>query len=247
MKTLKHTFLGVTAILLSTSLFARADDNDLASDEELYTGKEWAAAYKNPKDDPERPNILIIGDSISSGYTANVRLKLKDKADVFRINGNGKNSAYGLANLDKWLGKRDWDVIHFNWGLWDLCYRHPQSKEQGHRDKNRGEITATPEEYQANLKKIVARLQKNDAKLIWCTTTPVPDFEAGRKLGDDLVYNKIAAKIMRDKKIHISDLHAHALLQYSKIQKKKGDVHFNKKGYSYLAEKVAKEIEDALP
>lgn len=74
-----------------------------------------------------------------------VRKRLRGKADVFRIPGNGKNSAYGLKNLDKWIGKRKWDVIHFNWGLWDLCYRHPKSKVQGRRDKVNGTITATPE------------------------------------------------------------------------------------------------------
>lgn len=178
-----------------------------------------AAAYKNPKDNPDQPNVLIIGDSISAGYTVPVRLKLKGKANVFRIKGNGKNSAYGLANLGKWIGNRHWDLIHFNWGLWDLCYRHPESKTQGHRDKIKGTITESPEQYQANLEKIVARLKKTDAKLIWCNTTPVPEFEADRKLGDDLFYNKIAAKIMKENKIPINDFHAHALLKQDEIQK----------------------------
>lgn len=31
----------------------------------------------------------------------------------------------GIKNLDRWLGTNHWDVIHFNWGLWDLCCRTP--------------------------------------------------------------------------------------------------------------------------
>ena len=176
-----------------------------------------------------------------------VRKQLRGKAEGFRIAGNGKNSAYGLEHLDKGLGNRKWDVIHFNWGLWDLCYRNPKSKTQGHRDKVNGTITATPEQYRGNLEKIVARLKKTGATLIWCTTTPVPEHEAGRKLGDDLIYNEVAEKIMNKNGVLINDLHAHALLKHPEIQIKKGDVHFTKKGSAYLAKKVAQEIEAALP
>ncbi len=219
---------------------------ELADKTELYTDKEYSSAFANPTDNPDRPNVLLIGDSISIGYTVDVRKQQAGKADVFRIPGNGKNSAYGLKNLNKWLGERKWDVIHFNWGLWDLCYRNPESKTQGYRDKVNGTITATPEQYRANMEKIVARLKKTGATLIWCTTTPVPEGEAGRKLGDDLLYNKVAEEIMTANGVVINDLHAHALLKHSDIQKKKGDVHYTPDGSAYLAEKVAAAISAAL-
>ena len=41
-------------------------------------------------------NLLLIGDSISIGYTAYVRRELQGKADVYRIATNGRNSAYGV-------------------------------------------------------------------------------------------------------------------------------------------------------
>ena len=28
----------------------------------------------------------------------------------------------GLSEINKWLGNRKWDLIHFNWGLHDLKY-----------------------------------------------------------------------------------------------------------------------------
>lgn len=203
-------------------------------------------AFDNPRDDPKLPNVLLIGDSISIGYTPYVRQQLTGKADVFRIPTNGRYASYGLENLDKWIGDRHWDVIHFNWGLWDLCYRNPESKTQGNRDKVAGKLTATLEEYQATMEKIVARLKQTKAKLIWCTTTPVPEFEAGRKVGDDIKYNAIAAKIMNANGVSINDLHSHALLGLPEIQIRKGDVHFTEPGYAFLAEKVASEISAAL-
>ena len=30
-----------------------------------------------------------------------------------------KCSAFGLAHIDEWLGDGKWDIIYFNWGIWD--------------------------------------------------------------------------------------------------------------------------------
>ncbi|MBK1831933.1 SGNH/GDSL hydrolase family protein [Verrucomicrobiaceae bacterium R5-34] len=241
----RPSFFTLALCLLVPCTALRADK--LADASELYTGKEYSKAFANPKDHPDRPNVLIIGDSISIGYTVPVRKKLHGKADVFRIPSNGKFAAHGAANLEKWLGTRHWDVIHFNWGLWDICYRNPKSKTQGHRDKINGTLTATPEQYRQSMEQIVARLKKTGATLIWCATTPVPEKEAGRKVGDEIKYNAIAAEIMKANDIAINDLHAHALKRLPEIQAKVGDVHFKGKGYQHLAEQVAKEIAAALP
>ncbi|TWT83876.1 hypothetical protein CA13_53490 [Planctomycetes bacterium CA13] len=231
-------------LFLTTTVGAFAQD--LASKDELYTGKEYSDAFANPEDDPELPNVLLIGDSISIGYTVDVRKRMRGKADVFRIPTNGKNAAYGSENLGKWIGTRKWDVIHFNWGLWDICYRNPKAKTQGHRDKVSGILTASPDQYRKSLEQIVARLKKTDATLIWCATTPVPELEAGRKVGDEIEYNLIAEFIMKKNGVLIDDLHAHASLRLPGIWRRKGDVHYKPQGYAYLADKVALEISAAL-
>ncbi len=213
---------------------------------ELAKGKEYTNAFAMPKDDPALPNVLLIGDSISIGYTVDVRKNLKGKADVFRIPTNGQASDFGLQNLDKWLGDRKWDVIHFNWGLWDICYRNPDSKEQGHRDKVNGKLSVTPEQYRDNLEEIVARLKQTGAELIWCATTPVPEGEAGRKVGDEIDYNRIAAEIMAKHGVATNDLHAHALEKLPGISLKKGDVHFTAAGNAHLAKKVAESVSACL-
>src|SRR4051794_17794648 len=68
---------------------------------------------------PARPKVLILGDSISIGYTEQVRKNLADVAEVSRPRENCQHTAHGLARIDAWLGKERWDVIHFNWGIWD--------------------------------------------------------------------------------------------------------------------------------
>jgi hypothetical protein len=209
---------------------------------ELYTGPEFQRAFNNPEDHPNLPNVLLIGDSISIGYTVDVRKRLAGKADVFRIPTNGRNAAYGLKHLDGWLKGRTWNVIHFNWGLWDFCYRNPDSENQGNRDKINGKLTATPEEYGKTLEQIVDKLLETKARLIWCATTPVPEGEAGRFQGDEIKYNQVAEAIMKKHGIPIDDLHAHALLRLPGTMKNPGDVHYTAEGYSYLAERVADEI-----
>ena len=221
--------------------------NELASQEELYTNRK--GAFANPKvDHPDRPNVLLIGDSISIGYTPFVRSALQEQVDIYRIPTNGQATSFGLENLDKWLEKEpaDWDLIHFNWGLWDLCYRHPESKVQGHRDKVNGTITTSLEDFQSNLEKIVFRLKETGATLVWCAITPVPEGEAGRKMGDDVRYNAVAAKVMKNHGVLVNDLHAFAMKKLPEIGIRKGDVHFTRKGYQYLAEAVTEEISTVL-
>ena len=94
--------------------------------------------------------------------------------------GNAEHTSTGLRKINEWLGNETWDVIQFNWGLWDICYRNLDSKEQGHRDKINGTITCTQEEYKNNLDSLVKILKRTNAKLIFVTTTYVPQNESGR-------------------------------------------------------------------
>ena len=169
--------------------------------------------------DPKLPNVLIVGDSISMGYTPIVRTLLAGKANVFhpmrpggKVPANCFSTAIGLTDLDKWLGDTKWAVIQFNWGLHDLCYRNPEAKTQGNRDKEHGKIEVPLTDYQANLEKLVATLEKTGAHLIWASTTKVPDGDIGRVAGDDLKYNAAAKAVMVRHRIAIDcQLSARAL------------------------------------
>jgi lysophospholipase L1-like esterase len=198
------------------------------------------------KDTPGLPRVLLIGDSISIGYTLPVRKLLAVKANVHRVPTNARHTGIGLENINKWLGDGKWDVIHFNWGLHDLCYRSQNAKTSGRRDKMNGSLDLTFEEYQQNLRKLVKILKATGAKLIWASTTPVPDGEPGRIRGDEIRYNKAAEKIMKDNGVTINDLYAHASPELSQIQLPNGNVHFTAEGSKYLAKHVAASILKAL-
>ena len=192
------------------------------------------------------PEVLIIGDSISGGYTPRVARLLKGKALVKHSPGNSQHTGTGLKKIDAWVGETDWDVIHFNWGLWDLCYRHPKSKVQGRRDKVNGTLTTPLDVYEKNLDLLVTRLKKTNAVLIWAHTTVVPEGEAGRKLGDDQKYNNAAARVMKKHGVAINDLLALTRGFGPELFSKPGDVHYSGKGYDKIAQQVAAAIEKAL-
>jgi len=194
----------------------------------------------------ELPKVLIIGDSISLGYTPHVVQQLEGRAEVKHHKGNAQHTGTGLKKIDQWIGETKWDVIHFNWGLWDLCYRHPDSKVQGKRDKAKGTLTTTLEQYGKNLEELVIRLKAADAKLIWAHTTVVPEDEAGRKVGDDKKYNEVAAEIMKKHGIVINDLNALSWEFPPELFSKPGDVHYTRDGYEKLAMQVTDHILKAL-
>lgn len=105
-------------VMSSPSLFAQTSSKN--------AGKTVAdaAVKKNPamKEVPDiagLPRVLLIGDSISIGYTLRVRELLNGKANVHRVPANAAATAYGLEKLDAWPGTGKWDVIHFNFGLHD--------------------------------------------------------------------------------------------------------------------------------
>ncbi|QDU24962.1 GDSL-like Lipase/Acylhydrolase [Anatilimnocola aggregata] len=196
--------------------------------------------------DSTLPNVLILGDSISIGYTPVVRDALKSKANVIRPSANCGETRMGLAGIDDWLGDGKWDVIHFNWGLWDLCYRNPDSKTQGNRDKVNGKQAIPLAEYEANLERLVERLKQTGAVLVWASTTVVPEGEAGRVVGDELKYNAAAERVMKKHGVRIDDLHSLTKRFEPELFTKPGDVHYTPAGYGKIGSQAAAAIEAAL-
>ena len=193
------------------------------------------------------PRILIIGDSISIGYAPYVVEMFQGRAEVIHNKGNAQHTGIGLEKIDTWLGDELWDVIHFNWGLWDLCYRHPESPNQGNRDKERGTLTTTLETYEANLEKLVRRLKQTGAKLIWANTSFVPEGEFGRIHGDELNYNAVAAKVMSLHGIPTNDLRSLTASFDPALFRAPGDVHYIPTGSQILGTQVVNTLERALP
>lgn len=125
-----------------------------------------------------------------------------------------------------------WDVIHFNFGVWDASYREKGSRYTKHP-------TTTVEDYEKNLRKIVAKLKQTGATLIWGNVTPVWDGTPEKPSGDEDAYNRVAAKVMEENGVIINDLNAYSR---SMGYPKTNDVH----SVGTLAPKVTETILEAL-
>jgi hypothetical protein len=141
-------------------LTARADEEHTMSEGLrrfccILAAAAFLAASAQGQSDGDQPKVLIIGDSISIGYTPYVAALLEGKAVVTHNAGNAQDTATGLEKLDEWLGEGRWDAIHFNWGLWDM--RYDRGFENGPRVPLR--------QYEENLAALVARLKQTKANV----------------------------------------------------------------------------------
>ena len=63
--------------------------------------------------------------------------------------------------------------------------------------------------------------------------------------GEEVKYNEVALRVMREENIPVNDLHAVVLPDLSELQDS-NDVHFNPKGSELLAKAVARSITEQL-
>ncbi len=205
-------------------------------------GQKLRPEFQPVTDDPNLPRVLILGDSISIGYTLPLRAALKGIANLHRPPENCASTKQGLAKIDKWLGTGKWDVIHFNWGLHDLKHINKDGKMV---PPDQGKRQVPPEQYAKNLEMLVERLEKTGAILIWRPTTPVPQGAYGRVPGDENLYNQIALRIMKRHGIQVDDLNPF-ILSKPVPHTKPDNVHFTKEGSQMLAGRIAATIKKAL-
>ena len=117
-------------------------------------------------------------------------------------------------------------MIHFNFGIHD-----------------RGTPVA---DYTARLEQLVQRMKQTNAKVIWASTTPIPDNPEQKQTAASIVErNAAAAEVMQKHGVAIDDLFGFITPRLAEMQRPK-DVHFKDEGYELLGQKVAESVTDAL-
>ena len=137
---------------------------------------EWSIGYAFHLTDGRKnlPRVLLVGDSICNGYQGAVQKRLDGKVNVsYWVSSYCLTSPNYLTLLAFYLDEAKYDVIHFNNGLHSLD---------------------TPDEaWAAGLKAALALIRRKQpqAKLIWCSSTPLKDAEKTEKVKR---LNALAAK-----------------------------------------------------
>ena len=238
----------VIALLLTATAIPAADH---PAKPKAATAPEFVAIT----DDPKLPRVLLMGDSVSIAYALEVRKLLAGVANVHRVPANCGSTkvAVGYYGLVRWLpdANEKWDVIHFNHGLHDLSYRFADDRDKNDQGEyasptNGGHQNVPPGEYEKNLRQIIARLKQTGAKLIFASTTPVPESDAAKYVKDsELPHNEIAKRVMTEEGVTWNDLWSLVKPRQAELQIPR-NVHFQAKGSSVMAKEVAQMIQNAL-
>jgi lysophospholipase L1-like esterase/dienelactone hydrolase len=156
-----------------------------------------------------------MGDSIRIGYAPLVAKKLDGIAEVITFPENGGDTNATLKQLDDWekngkgpYAKQNAEtrpplIVHFNCGLHDLKFSKKTKTHQVPLD-----------EYEKNLRAIVAKLRERTPHVYFATTTPIiDDRHAARKADFDRfdkdvkAYNERAVKVMTELGVPCDDLY----------------------------------------
>ena len=157
--------------------------------------------------------MLIIGDSISIGYTEPGREMLSEVAVVTHNPGNAADARKGLKELDAWIG-----VGEVGCDPLQLGASRSQTRQGRQVRPDRAKRVSTLEQYRDNLDQLVGRLKATGAKLIWASTTPIPDGAAGRIKGQEIEFNAAAREIMDKHGVAVNDLHTYVWPYLDKYQ-----------------------------
>ena len=96
------------------------------------------------------------------------------------------------------------------------------------------------------LEKLVERMQPTGAKLVWASTTPIPDV-ADKYTAESIVErNAAAAEVMRRHAVAINDLFTAITPRLAELQNP-SDVHFSGPGNEFLGQQVAASLKSMIP
>jgi acyl-CoA thioesterase-1 len=96
------------------------------------------------------------------------------------------------------------------------------------------------------LEQLVERMKRTGAKLVWATTTPIPDDASKNQRAESIVERNAAAlSVMQKHGVAVDDLFEAVTPHLSKLQNP-NDVHFNAEGYEFLGKQVASVLQAQL-
>ncbi len=191
---------------------------------ELY---EWARSWSDCATKNNLPRILLIGDSITEGYSTIVREILSGQCyvDYFATSYAVDSKIYQTL-VSAFINDNTYEIIHYNHGL---------------HGKN-----MSAKNYLEGVKKCLNNIK---CKIILALTTEVLNED---NIGVDETWkdkikerNEALKNISIEYGCSITDLYTLSKKISSEFREKDG-VHFTKNGYKLLAEQVVKNIKENL-
>lgn len=210
-------------------------------------GKQICKIGPNLPADPTRKNAIVLGDSVSIGFTPPTAALLNSTIMLqhapYSSDGGACETAYGLQCLDNFIRGTDgteiaWDLIYFNFGLHNLVPDN-ESFVPGQSGRQ--------SDYLPSLEKIADRLLEVNktlgTKIVFGLTTPEMCDASKDAIVQSL--NKQALGLMRSKSIPVVDAHAAVIQecgpspQDTCLGKARGGCpHYSAEGYEWIAKNI---------
>jgi len=228
---IKFSLASVLFLSAFTSVFA--DNASGTTSPLLREDDEWCDLWMPHFTENQLPRVLLIGDSITRGYSGAVDNLLAGKAYVSRLaDSHFLNDPMLLTEIAMVLDNQKFAVVQFNNGMHGWQY-----SEDAYRKYFPGFLN-------------VIRMHAGNAKLLWATTTPLKvDNQAppGSPIPTNAriaARNAIALEFISPLGIPVDDLYA--LADGHPEYHDADTVHFNDKGVNVQAAQVAAEIQKLL-
>lgn len=173
-------------------------------------------------------DILVIGDSISIGYTPTIG-KLMPDYRVVHSRGNARNSFYAANNAQTWLNEQDQspEIIIWNNGIWNTIHNYTDEPLQY--------LMTSFSQYENDLDITAKILKKTGARIIFVTTTNI---DSGTNFYDETMLDQLNASarvVMEENGIEVFDLNA---VSNGITNLKIDPVHYSPEGYYILGESI---------
>jgi GDSL-like Lipase/Acylhydrolase family len=190
---------------------------------------EWTWEVRPADYNPNLPNVLLLGDSITRNYYPVVKKQLAGKANVYLM---ASSTCVGDPRLPEQIAQFSqmeevrFSIVHFNNGMHGWAYSEAEYRRA----------------FPAFLRAI--RAAAPGAQLIWATTTPVKvDASPGPTNARVDARNAIAKTFIDAAHVTIDDQHA---LMMHHLDTYQDTVHFNTVGSTIQASQAVKTIEPIL-
>lgn len=179
--------------------------------------KDPLACYEEMENITKDKSMLVVGDSISIGYTVGLKNIFSDYS-VIHNECNAMSSDHGVKNIDRWVAHNDrWDICTINHGLWDISPKYRVDKDK----------------YIENLSYELDALKLKCDKVIFITTTFVNTAYKNKRNPSDVdEYNDATTDLIIAKGVEVCDLNFKSkTLSHKMID----SVHYTSGGYNDLA------------
>lgn len=188
------------------------------------------------------PRVLIIGDSISLGYTpfvmtpyANVEHNgpcFIQPYQHYRDDTNAEGSEHQANCIKQWLANGPYAVVHFNAGIWDVDTCTPL-------------LNRSLSDYLMDLQKELDAIRESGATPIFATTTPIAPNGICVENSKVIEYNAAAIEMMQSQGVQIDDLYS-TTLPYNDTDHVPGGIHWTDAAYQIMAQQVSASINEAV-